>query len=86
MVTINLGAQHRIDEVELPEGVKEIAISVSRAKCKDVLLELINEQGQAKGKPLEKYLPQIKQKGIRRLRFMMNDFSIQPIEISLIWK
>jgi len=86
MVKINLSAKQRIDEFELPKGVKIINIVVSRSKCKDVLLELIDADGKAKGKPLDKYLPQIKQKNIKRLRFMMNDFSTQPIEIKLSWK
>ncbi|MCT4591741.1 MAG: hypothetical protein N4A71_28230 [Carboxylicivirga sp.] len=85
-VQVKLSAKHRNEQVELPEELKIISIEVSRVKCKDVLLEVIDGQGNSKGKPLEKWLPQIKQKGIRSLRFMMNDFSTQPIEINVSWK
>lgn len=86
METVSLSVRNRIEEVSIPEEVKSISLNVSRAKCKDVLMEVVDEQGKAKGKPLEKWLPQIKQKGIRHLRFMMNDFSTQPIEIEISWK
>jgi len=85
-IVLSLSAKHRIEEVPLPEGIKHIDMSVSRSKCKDVLLEIVSDNGQAKGKPLEKWLPQIKQKGLSKLRFMMNDFSTQPIDISIRWK
>ena len=85
-IELSLSAKHRIEEVPLPEGIKQIDMSVSRSKCKDVLLEIVSDNGQAKGKPLEKWLPQVKQKGLSKLRFMMNDFSTQPIDISIRWK
>ena len=84
--TISLSARYRNEEVAIPTGVKIIMLEVSRSKCKDVLLEVVDEKGQAKGKPLEKWLPQIKLKEVRALRFMMNDFSIQPIEIQITWR
>ncbi|MBK3519180.1 hypothetical protein [Carboxylicivirga marina] len=83
---VELSARHRIEQIDIPTGVKVISLVVSRAKCKDVLLELIDNRGNAKGKPLEKCLPQIKQQGVHVLRFMMNDFSIQPIDIEVSWK
>ncbi|GEM_PF-4862072 len=86
MNTVRLTVQNRNEEMLLPEGVKQIELVLSRLKCKDVLLELVDESGTAKGKPLEKYLPVIKQKGIRKMRFIMNDFSTQPIEIQVRWK
>lgn len=85
-ITIALSAKHRNEQVEIPSDTKMLLLEVSRAKCKDVLLEVFNDSGQAKGKPLEKWLPQIKQKGISALRFMMNDFSTQPIEIKITCK
>ncbi|TRX70450.1 hypothetical protein [Carboxylicivirga sp. M1479] len=86
MITVKLTAQNRTEELEIDQKVKLIELKVSRKQCKDVLLEVIDEQGNAKGKPLEKYLPCIKQKGVKGLRFMMNDFSTKPIEISISWK
>ncbi|MCG8581636.1 MAG: hypothetical protein MI866_17050 [Bacteroidales bacterium] len=86
MKTIYLSTKNRNEQVVIPSGTKVMMLEVSRAKCKDVLLEVVDDKGQAKGKPLEKWLPQIKQKGISALRFMMNDFSAQPIEIQITWK
>ncbi|MBR8537728.1 hypothetical protein KDU71_19310 [Carboxylicivirga sediminis] len=86
METVILSAKNRNEYVELTTGVKLVTIEVSRQNCKDVLLEVVDEQGQSKGKPLEKWLPQIKAKNIAGLRFMMNDFSTKPIEIKLTWK
>ncbi len=84
--TVSLSARHRNEQVDITAGTKSITLEVSRCQCKDVLLEVVDENGQAKGKPLEKWLPQIKQKGVSALRFMMNDFSTQPIEIQITWK
>ncbi|MBS2212357.1 hypothetical protein KEM09_13155 [Carboxylicivirga mesophila] len=86
METVILSATNRNEYVELTTVVKLVKIEVSRQNCKDVLLEVVDEQGQSKGKPLEKWLPQIKAKNIAGLRFMMNDFSTKPIEIKLTWK
>lgn len=86
METVILSAKKRNEYVELTTVVKLVTIEVSRQNCKDVLLEVVDEQGQSKGKPLEKWLPQIKAKNIAGLRFMMNDFSTKPIEIKLTWK
>lgn len=86
METVILSATNRNEYVELTTVVKLVTIEVSRQNCKDVLLEVVDEQGQSKGKPLEKWLPQIKAKNIAGLRFMMNDFSTKPIEIKLTWK
>lgn len=86
METVILSAKNRNEYVELTTVVKLVTIEVSRQNCKDVLLEVVDEQGQSKGKPLEKWLPQIKAKNIAGLRFMMNDFSTKPIEIKLTWK
>ncbi len=84
--TVCLSAKSRSEYIEIVSGAKLVAIEVSRSNCKDVLLEVVDEQGQSKGKPLEKWLPQIKAKNIAGLRFMMNDFSTKPIEIKLTWK
>ncbi len=83
--TVNLSAKSRNEYTEL-SGAKFVTIEVSRSNCKDVLLEVVDEHGKSKGKPLEKWLPQIKAKNISGLRFMMNDFSTKPIEIKLTWK
>ncbi len=84
--TVCLSAKSRNEYIELVSGAKLVTIEVSRSNCKDVLLEVVDEHGKSKGKPLEKWLPQIKAKNISGLRFMMNDFSTKPIEIKLTWK
>ncbi len=83
IMEIDLNIQNRVKEVTFSEIVKKLKIEVSRDNCKDVLLEVIDAEGKAKGKPLQKWLPEIKQKGIARLRFMMNDFSTKPIKIKI---
>ncbi len=52
----------------------------------DVLTEVINSEGEARGKPLQKWLPQIPAKNIAQIRFTMNDFSSKPIKIKLEFK
>lgn len=85
--SFELTVKHRIETVEVPSGIKQIQITVSRNDCMDVLLELVNMQGKAKGKPLQKHLPMIlTKKQTCKLRFMMNDFSTKPILISLLGK
>ena len=81
-----LNVQNRIKEVTLPAGTSKVQIAVSRSNCKDVLLEVIDQEGKAKGKPLEKWLPEIKSKSLSGLRFMMNDFSTKPIKITIDFK
>ncbi|MBS2099446.1 hypothetical protein [Carboxylicivirga linearis] len=81
-----LNVQNRIKEVTLPDGTSKVKIGVSRSNCKDVLLEVIDQEGKAKGKPLEKWLPEIKSKSMKGLRFMMNDFSTKPIKITIDFK
>nr|WP_321452800.1 hypothetical protein [uncultured Carboxylicivirga sp.] len=81
-----LNVQNRNKSVTLPDGTLKVKMEVSRSNCKDVLLEVVDVNGQAKGKPLEKWLPEIKSKSITRLRFMMNDFSTKPITIKLNYK
>jgi len=78
-----LNVQNRNKEVTLPDSTSKVKIVVSRSNCKDVLLEVVDQEGKAKGKPLEKWLPEIKSKSIKGLRFMMNDFSTKPITIKL---
>ncbi len=81
MEIINLTAQERNKGLKVSNGTNTINIEVLRSKCKDVLLELagvITKQGD---KPMQRYLPQIKVKDVKLLRFMMNDFSTKPIGI-----
>ncbi|MCU4162850.1 hypothetical protein [Carboxylicivirga caseinilyticus] len=78
-----LNVQNRNKEVTLPNGTTKVKIEVSRNSCKDVLLEVVDADGQAKGKPLEKWLPEVKSKSMSGIRFMMNDFSTKPIVIKL---
>ncbi len=80
---IELNVQNRVQVVDLLVDSKKVSIKVSRADCKDVLLEVIDSDGKAKGKPLNKCLPEITAKSISKLRFMMNDFSTRPIKITL---
>lgn len=80
---IELNVQNRLMEVDLPNLTKKLKLEVSRAECKDVLLEVIDSKGKAKGKPLSKWLPEIKGQSIARLRFMMNDHSTKPITINV---
>jgi hypothetical protein len=80
---ITLTNKQRQQTVDLPNKPKEIMISTSRSNCMDVLLEVFNESGQAKSKPLQKWLPVIKTKEITSMRFTMNDFSNQPITIKI---
>ncbi len=84
--TVSLSAQKRNEYIELEGDIKEVNFVVSRPNCKDVLLEVVDVLGKAKGKPLEKCLPKIKYKSIKGLRFMMNDFSTKPIDITISWK
>lgn len=81
-----LNVQNRNKEVTLPDGTSKMKIGVSQSNCKDVLLEVIDQEGKAKGKPLEKWLPEIKSNSKSGLRFMMNDFSTKPIKITLDFK
>lgn len=81
-IVVNLSASNRNAEVDISEGIKKIKIEVSRENCKDILCEVVNSNGNAKGKPLNKWLPQIKSP-IKQIRFMMNNFSIKPIEIKI---
>lgn len=84
---IEINLKNRIKTVQLPEGISTIAIKVSREKCNDILLELVDKNGKAKGKPLNKYLPMIKKiNNIEQLRFMMNDFSTKPITVELEYR
>ena len=83
IMEIELNVQQRVKDVTFSEIVKKLKIGVSRDNCMDVLLEVIDIQGRAKGKPLQKWLPEIKQNGIAGLRFMMNDFSTKPIKIKI---
>ncbi|WP_439183776.1 hypothetical protein [Carboxylicivirga taeanensis] len=83
---VHLSAANRNAYLELEVPARWVSIEVSRHNCKDVLLEVVDENGQSKGKPLEKCVPQIKASNIKGLRFMMNDFSTKPIEIQLTWK
>jgi len=80
---IELNVQNRVQEVNLPCIIKKLKLEVSRAECMDVLLEVIDIEGRAKGKPLSKWLPEIKDQSIARLRFMMNNYSTRPITIIL---
>lgn len=82
-IEIELTATHRIELVEFEKPISKIQMETSRSKCKDVLLEVIDQSGQAKGKPLSKFGPEVKGREICKLRFMMNDFSIQPVTITL---
>lgn len=82
--TIEINAKSRTASVQIPDNTKTITFTVSREKCNDVLVEAVNKEGNAKGKPLNKYLPQFKTKGeVKELRFMMNDFSTKPITITI---
>lgn len=83
---IVLNVKNRIQEVTLPDGISQILFQVSRTDCKDILLELIHADGQAKGKPLFKYLPKVNVKSVSSLRFMMNDYSTRPITIKMKYK
>lgn len=84
---VALNAKNRIKTIMLPEETKSISLKISREKCSDVLLELIDKNNQAKGKPLNKHLPVIKQaKELKQLRFIMNDFSTKPITIELTFR
>ncbi|MCU4174813.1 hypothetical protein [Carboxylicivirga sp. N1Y90] len=85
-MVINLDVQNRNAEIEVPQGVKWIKLSVSRPSCMDVLLEVVDINGLAKGKPLQKWLSEIKSKTVSKLRFMMNNNSTKPITISIDFK
>ena len=84
---INLSVKNRITSYHLKPGTKKIEIEVSRKDCKDILLELVDKDGNAKSKPLNKFLPEIRNNGdISVLRFIMNDFNTKPIAIKLFFK
>ncbi|MCG8701124.1 MAG: hypothetical protein MI922_23930 [Bacteroidales bacterium] len=84
---VNLDSKNRQKMMEVPGNTKKIILNVSRDKCNDVLLELVNAEGKATSKPLNKYLPEIKLKEpINNLRFTMNNFSTRPIQIVVGFK
>lgn len=83
VLNVNLNATNRVEEVELAQSYSKIELEVSRSNCKDVLLEVIDVDGNAKGKPLCKYESVIKGKNVCKLRFLMNDFSTQPVTVSI---
>jgi len=87
MAIVELNSKKRTELLEVPSSTKRIELKVSREKCNDVLLEVIDTAGRAKGKPLNKHLPLIQAKGkISSLRFMMNDFSTKPISVEIDFK
>lgn len=83
IINVHLNVTNRVEEVELAQSYSKIELEVSRSNCKDVLLELIDDDGNAKGKPLCKYGLEIKGKHVHKLRFTMNDFSTQPVTVSI---
>jgi len=83
---ILLTSKKRQETCNIPANTKKIKIETSREKCMDVLTEVINSEGEARGKPLQKWLPQIPAKNIAQIRFTMNDFSSKPIKIKLEFK
>ena len=84
MNKIELSKDKRVNELELLSAPKKIKIEVSREKCNDILLEMVDFTGMATCKPLHKVLPVIKvTRPIHKLRFIMNDFSTKPITIML---
>ncbi|TAJ14496.1 hypothetical protein DMA11_04810 [Marinilabiliaceae bacterium JC017] len=84
--TLTLNVSERNVSLDVPAVTKKIFFEVSRSDCRDVLLEVVDQQGRAKGKPLDKQLPEIKGVGVSVLRFMMNDFSTRPITITVSFK
>lgn len=84
--TVNLNIENRIVEISVDNKASKFELSVSRDNCKDILLEVVDIEGNKKGKPLQKWLPivQNKQHNIQNLRFTMNDFSIKPIDVKLL--
>ena len=85
MKKIEITAKQRTHSVTVPDDTKKMSIKVSRDNCKDVLLETIDKDGRAKGKPLTKYLPSCKMNNIKQLRFTMNNFSTKPITVEIIF-
>lgn len=83
---IQLDAKQRIQTIEIPQGATTMIISVSRDNCKDILLEIVDSNGNATGKPLTKYIPSCKLNKSKKLRFSMNNFSTKPITIELMLK
>lgn len=83
-MTINLSKEKRFADIELPFATKKASIKVSRSKCNDILVEMVDVDGMATSKPLHKILPEIKsKKQLIKLRFIMNDFSTKPIAITI---
>ncbi len=80
---IFLNVQNRTAEAEMPESYKKISLKVSRLNCMDVLLEVVDSAGLAKGKPLQKCLPEIKNRNVAKLRFIMKNNSTRPITIKI---
>lgn len=82
---IYIDKTNRQQEVQLPEKVKKLKLLVSRKDCRDVLVEFVDVNGSAKSKPLNKCLEEMKLKNISKIRFIMNEMSVKPIEISLVF-
>ena len=81
---VDLNKNNRYAELNLPLVTGKIKIKVSREKCNDVLVEVVDEAGNALSKPLHKIIPELKpKKAVAKMRFIMNNFSTSPIEIKL---
>jgi len=82
---VELSAQNRQQVILVPPGCEKMNVKVSREKCHDVLVVMIDHKGNVRSKPLHKVLPFIKDTHEQAsLRFTMNNFSTKPISIELI--
>lgn len=85
--TVQLNAKNRVVHCELSIASKALEFEVSRKDCKDVLVEFVDELGNAQSKPLEKCLPSVKlKKEIVSIRFIMNEMSVKPIDVNIFYK
>lgn len=57
--TLNLNAKNRHFSQTIDREINRIEIRPNRTDCKDILLEIIDKKGNAKGTTLNKCLPQL---------------------------
>jgi hypothetical protein len=82
---LHIDKTNRQQEVTVSEKIKKLKFDASRKDCRDVLVEFVDNNGSAKSKPLNKCFEEMKVKDISKIRFIMNEMSVKPIEISILF-
>ncbi len=84
-MNIKIDKANRQQEFILQKKNKKLKLEVSRKDCRDILVEFIDINGVAKSKPLNKCVEEMKLNNIEKIRFTMNEMSVKPIEIKLLY-